>query len=171
MPEKYVLERQSVAVWISTWDDRFWKEQVASRRRLVMGQCATHDNESMFVTGIDHVQIAAPKGCEPEARNFFGYLLGLEEIEKPEPLRSRGGCWFKAGSRQLHIGVEEQFRPARKAHPAFAVADINALFVRLTGAGVRCVWDDALGGARRFYANDPWGNRLELTEPTCLDSN
>jgi catechol 2,3-dioxygenase-like lactoylglutathione lyase family enzyme len=125
----------------------------------------------MFVTGIDHVQIAAPKGCEPEARNFFGYLLGLEEIEKPEPLRSRGGCWFKAGSRQLHVGVEEEFRPARKAHPAFAVADIDALFVRLTEAGVHCAWDDALGGARRFYASDPWGNRLEFTEPTCLDSN
>jgi catechol 2,3-dioxygenase-like lactoylglutathione lyase family enzyme len=125
----------------------------------------------MFVTGIDHVQIAAPKGCEQEARNFFGHLLGLEEIEKPEPLRSRGGCWFKAGSRQLHIGVEEEFRPARKAHPAFAVADIDALFLRLTDAGGECMWDDALGGIRRFYVNDPWGNRLEFTEPTYLDSN
>jgi catechol 2,3-dioxygenase-like lactoylglutathione lyase family enzyme len=136
-----------------------------------MGPRATHDHQCKFVTGIDHVQIAAPKGCEPAARNFFGHLLGLEEIEKPEPLRSRGGCWFKAGSRQLHVGVEEEFRPARKAHPALAVADINTLFGRLTGAGVRCVWDDARDGARRFYANDPWGNRLELTEPTCLDSN
>jgi catechol 2,3-dioxygenase-like lactoylglutathione lyase family enzyme len=132
---------------------------------------ATHHDESMLVTGIDHVQIAAPKGCEPEARNFFGHLLGLEEIEKPQPLRSRGGCWFKAGSLQLHVGVEEEFRPARKAHLALAVADVETLYQRLTGAGVRCVWDDALGGTRRFYANDPWGNRLELTEPTCLDAN
>jgi hypothetical protein len=68
----------------------------------------------MFVTGIDHVQIAAPQGCEQEARNFFGRLLGLEEIEKPQPLRSRGGCWFKVGERQLHIGVEKDFRTAKK---------------------------------------------------------
>lgn len=115
---------------------------------------------------IDHVQLAAPKGCEAQARNFFGRLLELEEIEKPEPLRSRGGCWFKLGSAQLHIGVEEAFRPATKAHPAFAVNDIDALFAVLEKASVQCVWDESLGGVRRFYANDPWGNRLEFTEPT-----
>ncbi|HEV3480970.1 MAG TPA: VOC family protein [Candidatus Acidoferrales bacterium] len=115
---------------------------------------------------IDHVQLAAPKGCEAEARNFFGRLLELEEIQKPEPLRSRGGCWFKLGSAQLHIGVEEAFRPATKAHPAFAANDIDALFAVLKKAGVLCVWDDSLEGVRRFYANDPWGNRLEFTEPT-----
>lgn len=120
----------------------------------------------MFITGIDHVQIAAPKGCEGAARDFFGRLLGLEEIEKPEPLRLRGGCWFRVGSRQVHIGIEEDFRAARKAHPAFAVSDIDALFSKLEGAGVRCTWDEAPGGVRRFYANDPWGNRLEFTEPT-----
>jgi catechol 2,3-dioxygenase-like lactoylglutathione lyase family enzyme len=124
----------------------------------------------MPLTDVDHVQIAAPKGCELEARRFFGGLLGLEELEKPEPLRSRGGCWFKVGSRQLHIGVEENFRPATKAHPAFAVTDIDALFTALAAAGVRCAWDDALPGPRRFYANDPWGNRLEFTEPTSLDA-
>lgn len=123
----------------------------------------------MFLVEIDHVQLAAPKGCEPEARNFFGRLLGLEEIAKPESLRSRGGCWFKVGSRQLHIGVEEPFRPATKAHPAFAVNDIEALFAVLQGAGVSCLWDDAMGGIRRFHAKDPWGNRLEFTEPTGAD--
>jgi catechol 2,3-dioxygenase-like lactoylglutathione lyase family enzyme len=120
----------------------------------------------MIVTGIDHVQIAAPRGCERAAREFFGNLLGLEEIEKPEPLRSRGGCWFKVGSRQLHIGIEEDFRPATKAHPAFAVDDVEKVFSALTTAGVGCVWDDAHDGIRRFYAADPWGNRLEFTEPT-----
>ena len=115
---------------------------------------------------IDHVQLAGPKGCEDEARDFFGRLLELEEIEKPEPLRARGGCWFKVGARQLHIGVEEPFRPAAKAHPAFAVRDIDALFGTLQEAGVQCLWDEALGSVRRFYANDPWGNRLEFTEPT-----
>jgi catechol 2,3-dioxygenase-like lactoylglutathione lyase family enzyme len=120
----------------------------------------------MIITGIDHVQIAAPKGCEAAARDFFGRLLGLVEIEKPEPLRGRGGCWFRAGSRQLHIGVQENFQPATKAHPAFAVSDIEALFSSLESAGIRCVWDEVIGGVRRFYANDPWGNRLEFTEPT-----
>jgi len=120
----------------------------------------------MLIKDIDHVQIAAPRGCEAAAREFFGSILGLEEIEKPEPLRARGGCWFRAGSRQLHIGVEEDFRPATKAHPAFAVADIDALFAALQRAGVSCKWDEAIGGIRRFYAADPWGNRLEFTDPT-----
>jgi catechol 2,3-dioxygenase-like lactoylglutathione lyase family enzyme len=119
----------------------------------------------MLLTGIDHVQLAAPKGCEAEARRFFGGLLQLEEIEKPPALRVRGGCWFQVGSRQLHIGVEEHFQPALKAHPAFAVADIDALFAVLQNAGVNCTWDEALDGIRRFYSSDPWGNRLEFTEP------
>lgn len=120
----------------------------------------------MFITGIDHVQIAAPKGCEAEARAFFGGLLGMEEIEKPEPLRSRGGCWFRAGTRQLHIGIEEDFRAANKAHPAFAMREIDTLFARLENAGFHCIWDEAIGGVQRFYAKDPWGSRLEFTEPT-----
>jgi catechol 2,3-dioxygenase-like lactoylglutathione lyase family enzyme len=119
----------------------------------------------MQITDLDHVQIAAPKGCEKEARRFFGTLLGLPEIEKPEPLRSRGGCWFQVGSRQLHIGVEEPFRPSLKAHPAFAVARIDSLFATLQAAGVQCAWDTVLSKPRRFYADDPWGNRLEFTEP------
>jgi catechol 2,3-dioxygenase-like lactoylglutathione lyase family enzyme len=118
------------------------------------------------ITDIDHIQIAAPPGCEAAARRFFGELLGLEEIEKPEPLRSRGGCWFRVGSRQLHIGVEEPFRPANKAHPGFGVRDIDSLFAKLERQGVRCKWDDALAGVRRFYAGDPWGNRLEFSEQT-----
>jgi catechol 2,3-dioxygenase-like lactoylglutathione lyase family enzyme len=120
----------------------------------------------MLVTGIDHIQIAAPEGCESAAREFFGRLLGLEEIEKPAPLRARGGCWFRIGSRQLHIGVEKDFRPAAKAHPAFAVDDIDLVYAALNAAGVPCVWDEAIAGIRRFYVNDPWGNRLEFTEPT-----
>lgn len=117
------------------------------------------------IIDLDHVQIAAPKGCEAEARRFFGELLGLKEIEKPEPLRSRGGCWFKVGSRQLHIGVEESFRPSQRAHPGFAVSDIDELFAALSQNRVHCIWDREMNGVRRFYANDPWGNRLEFTEP------
>jgi len=120
----------------------------------------------MLLTELDHVQLAAPTGCEQAARDFFGGLLGLEELEKPEPLRSRGGCWFKIGLRQLHIGVDKNFQPAQKAHPAFAVQEIDRLFKLLGAAGVRCTWDSSLGGVRRFYAQDPWGNQLEFTEPT-----
>jgi catechol 2,3-dioxygenase-like lactoylglutathione lyase family enzyme len=114
---------------------------------------------------LDHVQIAAPPGCEAEARRFFGELLGLEEVEKPEPLRSRGGAWFALGEGgQLHVGVEEEFAPARKAHPAFRLSatELDELAVRLEGAGERVEWDDSLPGVRRFYTTDPWGNRLEL---------
>jgi catechol 2,3-dioxygenase-like lactoylglutathione lyase family enzyme len=114
---------------------------------------------------LDHVQIAAPPGCEAEARRFFGDLLGLEEIEKPEPLRSRGGAWFAlAEGGQLHVGVEEPFAPARKAHPAFRLpaAELDELAERLEAAGERVEWDDVLPGIRRFYTADPWGNRLEL---------
>jgi catechol 2,3-dioxygenase-like lactoylglutathione lyase family enzyme len=85
----------------------------------------------MFLIDIDHIQIAAPAGCEPAARHFFGSVLGLQEIEKPESLRVQGGCWFKVGPRQLHIGVEENFRRATKGHPAFAVHDIDSLFMQL----------------------------------------
>ena len=114
---------------------------------------------------LDHVQIAAPPACEGEAHRFFGELLGLRELEKPEPLRSRGGVWFALGDgRQLHVGVEEAFRPSQKAHPAFRLpaAELEELARRLGAAGERVEWDDALPGVRRFYTADPWGNRLEL---------
>ena len=118
----------------------------------------------MAVEGLDHVQLAAPPGCEADARRFFGDLVGLEELEKPEPLRARGGAWFRVGAQQLHVGVAEPFAPARKAHPALRVRTdaLDGLAERLTAAGVEVRWDDALPGARRFYANDPWGNRLEF---------
>jgi catechol 2,3-dioxygenase-like lactoylglutathione lyase family enzyme len=114
--------------------------------------------------GLDHVQLAAPPGCEPQARRFFGGLLGLPEIEKPLELRGRGGVWFALGSQQLHIGVEDGFSPALKAHPAIRVdaESLDAIAERLAAAGARVDWDHALPGARRFYTSDPWGNRLEL---------
>jgi catechol 2,3-dioxygenase-like lactoylglutathione lyase family enzyme len=117
------------------------------------------------IAGIDHVQLAAPPGCEEEARRFFGGLLGLDELEKPPPLAARGGAWFACGGQAIHVGVERDFAPARKAHPAFALdslAEIDALAARLVAAGVEVRFDDELPGYRRFYADDPWGNRLEF---------
>lgn len=116
--------------------------------------------------GIDHVQIAAPAGSEDAARRFFGGLLGLPEIEKPAELRARGGAWFSLGAQQLHVGIEEPFSPAVKAHPALRVerGRLDALAERLSGAGAVVTWDQALPGVRRFYTADPWGNRIELLE-------
>jgi catechol 2,3-dioxygenase-like lactoylglutathione lyase family enzyme len=113
---------------------------------------------------IDHIQLAAPEGCESAARQFYGSLLGLPEIEKPAALSARGGCWFRCGDQQLHIGVEPDFRPAKKAHPGFAVPDLEKLKATLHSYGVRITNDDSLPGVRRFYAEDPFGNRLEFVE-------
>jgi catechol 2,3-dioxygenase-like lactoylglutathione lyase family enzyme len=119
---------------------------------------------TMRVSGLDHIQIAAPEGCEPAAREFYGSLLGLQELEKPEPLRSRGGCWFQCGTQQLHIGAEKDFHPAKKAHPAFAVGDLNDLRQALLAHCVKVTDDISLPGTRRVFAEDPWGNRLEFLE-------
>ena len=118
----------------------------------------------MRVDGLDHVQLAAPPGCEAAARRFFGELLGLPEREKPESLRGRGGVWFAVGQQELHVGVEDGFAPARKAHPALHVTALDDLAARLAAAGVEPRWDDAFPGCRRFYVDDPFGNRIELLE-------
>lgn len=118
----------------------------------------------MTVTGIDHVQVAAPRDCESEARAFYGALLGLRELPKPEALRANGGCWFLAGAQELHVGVEEPFVPARKAHPGLVVADLDGLAGRLATAGIAVAWDESLPGTKRFHAADPFGNRLEFRQ-------
>jgi len=115
-----------------------------------------------MLTGIDHVQLAAPPGCESAARGFFGDALGLDEIEKPGGLRARGGVWFRCGDQQIHIGVDEGFSPARKAHPAFQVAGYDALLAQLRAAGVEPTEDDSIPGLRRCFVSDPFGNRIEL---------
>jgi catechol 2,3-dioxygenase-like lactoylglutathione lyase family enzyme len=119
-----------------------------------------------MIAGIDHVQLAAPPGSEEEARRFFSGVLGLEELTKPEPLAKYGGAWFACGGQQLHVGIDTDFAPASRAHPAFAVDGaerLAALAARLGGAGVEVIWDQEVPGSSRFYASDPWGNRLEFT--------
>lgn len=118
----------------------------------------------MRVYGIDHVQIAMPASGEPEAVAFYEGLLGITQQRKPPHLSARGGCWFEQGDVKIHLGVEPEFRPARKAHPALLVEDLLSLKQKLTAAGYRLVEDQPLDGYDRVYVDDPFGNRIELME-------
>jgi len=111
---------------------------------------------------IDHVQLAIPPGEENTTRRFYRDLLGMNEIAKPPELAKRGGCWFESGTVQIHLGVEPDFRPARKAHPALLCSDYDALTARLRAAGVETREDDSIPGVRRCRIPDPFGNRIEL---------
>ena len=116
------------------------------------------------VPRLDHVQVACPPGGEDRARTFYGDLLGLTEVPKPPALSGRGGVWFALDAGQLHIGVQDDFCPATKAHAALAVdgPQLDALAACLHAANAPVRWDEALDGVRRFYTSDPFGNRLEL---------
>ena len=113
---------------------------------------------------LDHIQLAIPQGREEDARHFYGEILELEELEKPDLLKSRGGVWFRLGALQLHLGVETPFSPAKKAHPAFRVEDLDGLAKRLERAGFSPQWNDNIPDARRFHTHDVFGNRLEFLQ-------
>jgi catechol 2,3-dioxygenase-like lactoylglutathione lyase family enzyme len=115
---------------------------------------------------LHHVQLAMPAGGEQEARAFYGDVLGLEEVSKPPGLAARGGCWFRGSGVELHLGGEEAFTPARKAHPALVVDDLDALERRLRDRGHQIVTNMELDGYRRFHTTDPFGNRLEFLAPS-----
>jgi catechol 2,3-dioxygenase-like lactoylglutathione lyase family enzyme len=116
------------------------------------------------LVGLHHVQVAAPRGSEEVLRRFYGDVLGMTEVPKPLHRAGRGGVWFRAGALELHLGVEDDFRPAGKAHPGLLVADLPAYVDGLAAHGVPVEWDDAFPGYRRCYLRDPNGNRLELLE-------
>ena len=119
----------------------------------------------MPIYALDHVQLAMPRGQEDQARRFYGDILGLTEVAKPEPLAQRGGVWFEAGSLKLHLGIEDPFAPARKAHPALLTSDLAVLVEQCTKAGLQVIHDNDLPGYQRVYVADPFGNRLELLQP------
>jgi catechol 2,3-dioxygenase-like lactoylglutathione lyase family enzyme len=128
---------------------------------------AAWNTGAQVIVGLHHVQVAAPPGCELRARAFYGGLLGLEEVEKPAALASRGGCWFRAGSHELHVGVADPFVPAEKAHPALVVSSCDALLElarRLGEGGTTVSWADEteIPHVTRVHVHDPFGNRLEL---------
>ena len=114
---------------------------------------------------IHHVQLASPAGSEDASRAFYSGVLGLAELDKPPALARRGGCWFRGHGIELHLGIEAEFRPARKAHPAFIVDDLAALSAKLTKAGHVVTSDEPLKGYTRVYIDDPFGNRIELMQP------
>jgi catechol 2,3-dioxygenase-like lactoylglutathione lyase family enzyme len=120
----------------------------------------------MAIVAIDHVQLAMPPGGEPQARAFYAELLGVPESPKPADLAARGGAWFEAGQLKIHLGVEADFRPAKKAHPGLLVSDLPELLERLERAGVPVTRDSALPGFNRAFVADPFGNRIELLEPS-----
>jgi len=117
------------------------------------------------IIGLHHVQLAAPAGSEPALRRFYGGMLGMAEVPKPAALAARGGVWFRSGKAELHLGIDADFRPARKAHPALLVDDLDVIVTRLADAGHRVRPDNLLPGYRRCYLDDPCGNRLELLTP------
>jgi catechol 2,3-dioxygenase-like lactoylglutathione lyase family enzyme len=119
----------------------------------------------MIALAIHHVQLAMPPAREAEARAFYQGLLGIPEVPKPPPLAARGGCWFELGAVRIHLGVEADFRPARKAHPALIVEDLTVLTSALTRAGFPIRTDEVIDGFTRVYVDDPFGNRIELMEP------
>ncbi|WP_137156840.1 VOC family protein [Rhizobium sp. FKL33] len=120
----------------------------------------------MTVIGLDHIQIAMPRGREDDARAFYSAILGFSEIKKPDALFDRGGCWFVAGDVKLHLGVEESFKPALKAHPAFLVESAAMMETRLTASGYLISRDAPLQGYQRFFVSDPFGNRIEIMQRT-----
>jgi catechol 2,3-dioxygenase-like lactoylglutathione lyase family enzyme len=122
----------------------------------------------MRIDRLEHVQLAMPAGGEAQARAFYSGVLGIPEIDKPPILAKRGGCWFERGALKIHLGVETEFRPARKAHPALLVVDLKTLVGRLTSAGYAVREDEPLEGYHRVYVDDPFGNRIELMERTAL---
>ncbi len=118
-----------------------------------------------MITGFDHVQLAMPRGREEAARSFYAGLLGMTELRKPPVLAVRGGCWFASGSAVVHLGIEEPFAPARRAHPAFLVDELDRLEEALTATGLDCVRSDGeIPGVRRFHTHDPFGNRIEFQQ-------
>lgn len=117
-----------------------------------------------MITGLDHVQIAMPAGGEDLARAFYGTLLGLTEVAKPEALAARGGCWFEGYNTHVHLGVDPEFKPVRKAHPAFTVINLAELGRSLRDAGYDVIPDNVVPGVERFFVADPFGNRLEFIQ-------
>jgi catechol 2,3-dioxygenase-like lactoylglutathione lyase family enzyme len=118
----------------------------------------------MSIHSIDHIQIAIPAGGEEAARVFYGDVLGLGEVEKPPVLAKRGGAWFEKGATKIHLGIDPDFTPAKKAHVCFIVEDLDAMAVAMTNKNFEVKPDTAIKNTKRFFTKDPFGNRIEIME-------
>ena len=116
------------------------------------------------INGIDHIQITSPRGGEDRAREFYGGTLGMKEIPKPENLKGRGGCWFSCGHQEIHISIQEDHIPPKKAHPGLIVTNIEKLRERLISLKMEIKEEPPIEGRTRFFVNDPFGNRIEFLE-------
>jgi|ERR1700733_2228810 len=123
------------------------------------------NGNEVLIVGLDHIQLAMPPGEESAADSFYCDVLGFQRMPKPSHLEIRGGRWYVSNGVQVHLGVEQAFAPARKAHPGLVVSSLEKLKERLEGAGVAIVWDTQISGFDRFYVSDPFGNRLEFMQP------
>lgn len=141
----------------------WWAWGCVSRSSTADASCAGRDhNDAVRITALDHVQLSLPQGGEQQADGFYVSLLGFEVEQKPPVLDARGGRWYRSGPVRFHLGVEGDFRPARRSHPAFTVDDLDMLVRTLNGSGIDVEWDENIPGVRRCYVADPFGNRLEL---------
>lgn len=166
--EAEVREPEEIAelVWMTAeeiLDHRLTPEWLATSVRVAQERL-TAWRPTIQAFELEHTQVTMPRGREAEARAFYGELIGLPEVPKPEPLRSRGGVWFELGAQQLHVSVEEPFAPAKKAHPGIVAPELDTLADRLSDADHRVEWDEDRDGVRRFFTHDPFGNRLEFME-------
>jgi catechol 2,3-dioxygenase-like lactoylglutathione lyase family enzyme len=165
----------SLTYWTARWRGKFSHGTEVTEQSNVTdvvgcgrrGRSPGLASSGAVITALHHVQLAMPRGAEAEAEaeRFYGGVLGFVPVPKPPALAGRGGRWFQSGSAHVHLGVEDDFRPARKAHPAFVVQDLDALQRVLRLAGVVIEAGEQLPGSRRCYVADPFGNRIELIEP------
>lgn len=128
------------------------------------GGLAREQSAPARVVGLHHVQVVVPAGTEERVRGYYGGVLGMPEIPQPPAIAARGGVWFAVGDQELHVGVEEPFRPALKAHPCFLVADVDAAGEAVAADGGEVRWDEQIPGVRRFHTDDPFGNRVEVRQ-------
>jgi inorganic pyrophosphatase len=140
---------------LTEFQERFFESEITRARSL---------DKRVFIMGLDHIQLAMPPGHEDEARAFYRGLLELKDVPKPDSLAERGGCWFEGLQTFVHLGIQKAFVPARKAHPAFLVQNLDYLYKKLEKAEIPATFDQALPAVRRFYTQDPFGNRIEFVQ-------
>ena len=145
-------------------DQKIDRHRRILRERGDLPMTSPHPPTGFALLPLHHVQLAIPRGGEDQCRAFWGGVLDMQELAKPPVLAARGGCWFRGGDLEVHLGVEDPFLPAHKAHPGLLVEGLSALAGRLEAAGHPVTWDDDFPGHDRFYCADPFGNRLEFLQ-------